>query len=167
MREPPDRIEALEQDLPHQRREWRAQRVGWWGLSAFVAAASLGVFGGGPLSHATAASPDGRVRIAYDRFVRTGTAARMVIRVEGHPAGQALRLRIGREFLDGVRLERITPEPASVEVDAAVVTLHLSASAAGGASVVVDFEPLHAGRLRGHLDVSGGPALTFTQLAFF
>jgi hypothetical protein len=118
MSQPRDRIEQLDDDLPYQRREWRAQRFGWWALTVFVAAAALGVFGGGPLSRATAASADGGLRLDYDRFVRSGAPARMLVHVAGSPApdpGRALHLEFSRDFIDaiGSSVSPRSPRPSS------------------------------------------------------
>ena len=170
MSQPRDRIEQLDDDLPYQRREWRAQRFGWWALTVFVAAAGLGVFGGGPLSRATASSADGGLRLEYERFVRSGAPARMLVHVAGSPAGdpgRALQLEFSRDFIDAIRLERVTPEPASILVGPDIVSLHLPDAGSGPVTVVLDFEPLRAGRLTGRVAAGGGRALTFRQLAYF
>ena len=64
----------LDRHLPFQRREWRAQQIGWIALGLFLAAALAGLFGGGPLSSARASDPGGGLTVDYQRFVRAGAS---------------------------------------------------------------------------------------------
>ena len=47
----------IEQDHDFQRRSWRLQRAGWIVLSLVLLAGLLGLFGSGPLAHATVGAP--------------------------------------------------------------------------------------------------------------
>jgi hypothetical protein len=104
----------IDEDLDFQRREWRAQRVGWALLSVFLIGATLGVFGGGgPLSSTKARADDGRLRVEYERFVRVGASSEITIET-----GTALRegdagfeVTLGRDYFDAIDIERAVPEP--------------------------------------------------------
>ena len=153
----------IDQNLEFQRREWRVQRLGWWALAAFIAAAILGVFGGGgPLGRARAATPDTALSVEYERFLRVGAATRLTIHVaRGGPAD----LRISRAWFDRMRLQRITPEPAAIDIG--VTETVLSFANAAPFTLVIDAEPLQSGRYRATLAVGGGPPLTFRQFVYF
>ncbi len=56
---PPPRTLDVEEDMAFQRRNWRAERIGWAAMVAIVIAAVLGLFASGPLSWATAQTPTG------------------------------------------------------------------------------------------------------------
>jgi hypothetical protein len=157
----------IDHNLEFQRREWQFQRIGWWALTVFVLAAALGAFGGGLLSAAAAGEPDGPLRIAYERFVRAGSTTRLVIqaRTEGDAAG--LTLQVDRAYFDAMRIERIVPEPASIAVEPAVVTLRFPAAAAGGITISIDAEPRGAGMHATAVRASNGGSLRLTQLAYF
>jgi hypothetical protein len=153
----------IDQNLAFQRREWRVQRFGWWLLTAFVVAAALGLFGGGVLSRAEARSPDGALSIRYERFVRVGAVMRLTVEATGPDRREVV---ISREYFEGLRIDRITPEPASLEVGRDDVRLTFSGGAADGLTVIIDCEPLHFGRA--HAAFRAGSAVArFTQLTYF
>lgn len=161
----------IDQDLAFQRHEWRAQRVGWWGLTAFVLAAALGVFGKGPLSHAQAGIPGTPLWVDYDRFVRVGSGTRIVVNGQAatHAASDSVFvLRMNRQYFDGIRIEQLSPQPISMTVGAEDVDLHFAGAAAGTpVTVVLDVEPLRAGRSHARFDTARGAHVSFTQFAYF
>ena len=88
----------LDQDLGFQRREWSLQRIGWWALTGFVVVASLGLFGGGPLSRGRVGDPGAAVWIEYERFVRVGARARLYVHFDSAPTADDVReVRVNRE----------------------------------------------------------------------
>lgn len=60
----------LHEDLAHERREWKLQRVGWALMALALLAAVLGLFGHGPLSETASASADGALTVRHQRFER-------------------------------------------------------------------------------------------------
>ncbi len=161
----------INQDLAFQRREWSVQRVGRWALAAFVVAAAVGLFGKGPLTQGQAGAPGTTLWIDYDRFVRVGTATRVYVNTQGaaDSSGAGLRLRVNREYFDSVRLEHVSPEPAALEIGARDVYLQFSphTSAAGPVTIVLDIEPLQAGRNAAQFSTGTGAQVGFTQFSFF
>lgn len=158
----------LDEDLEFQRREWRFQRAGWWGLSAFVLAAVLGAFGGGPLSAATATSAEGALRIEYERFVRVGTRTRLAIHAQ-MPSRQpnGLELTIDRSYFEAMRIERIAPEPVDLAIESSTVTLRFEPTARENVSVFVDLQPAGVGRHPTTVRVSGAGSVAIRQFAYF
>jgi hypothetical protein len=155
----------LAQDAAFQQREWRLQRVGWWGLGVFVAAAVAGLFGGGPLSRAHAATADARLAVDYQRFLRSGAAMRLTITLQ--PASPApVTVRLPRNYVDGIRLERVTPEPASVSLRDDVVELTFAGAAGDRLAIIIDAEPRGPGRLHGRIDTDRG-SLSFWHFVYF
>lgn len=161
----------IDQDLAFQRHEWKAQRVGWWALTAFVLAATLGVFGKGPLSHARAGTPGAPLWVDYDRFVRVGSGTRIVVNGQAAAHGGAdsvFVVRMNRQYFDGIRIEQLSPQPISMTVGADVVDLHFAGAAAGTrVTVVLDVEPLRAGRSHARFTTARGEHVSFTQFAYF
>lgn len=159
----------VKQDLEFQRREWRLQQVGWFALTAFVAAAALGLFGGGPLSPAHARGPGTGLEIDYDRFIRVGAATRVTVRgLTAARPGDPLQLRIPREYFESFRVDRISPEPDAMLVGAREVTLQYGAGPAdpSGLTVILDLEPIGTGRRAGAVRSNGAQA-SFWQFAYF
>ena len=166
MTERPRTIE-LAQDLAFQRREWSLQRIGWWALAAFVALAFLGLFGGGPLSRARAGDAGDPFWVEYERFVRIGAPTRLY--VHGRSAGAAgFRIRVSRRYFEGLRIERVTPEPALIEIGSADVSMRFDSETPGTEplTVIFDVQPLHAGRNAAELS-QNGVRVGFTQFAYF
>lgn len=159
----------LKQDLAFQRREWLAQRMGWWVLAVFVVAAVFGVFGGGPLSAAQAGAPGAPLWIEYERFVRLGAPTRISLHATVAASTSEIRLRIRRSYFEALKIDRMVPEPAAIAIGENDVTMRFDsvASGPGPFTVILDVEPLRAGRHRAAFDVNGGGELTFAQLAYY
>lgn len=133
----------------------------------FVLAALLGLFGGGPLSHTATADPGGALRVEYERFLRVGAPHRLVIRAQPTKGGgQPLRLQIDRAYVDAMTIERVQPEPESMEFGPAEVTLQFGA-AAGEIAILIDAEPRHAGREHARIRASNGGTVAIRQFIYF
>jgi hypothetical protein len=161
----------IDEDIAFQRREWRWQRIGRWILTALVLMAALGLFGNGPLSHATAGSADDAIRMEFERFIRVGATDRMVlhVRLEAGPGAAPIEVRLARAYFDGVRIHAITPPPLGIEVGPADVVVRFArpTGITGTATIVFEVEPLGIGRLRGTVRLPSRPPLSFSQFAFF
>jgi hypothetical protein len=161
-----DRSFQLNQDLEFQRREWAVQRASWWVLTAFVAAAALGLFGDGPLSSARAGRAGAPLWVEYERFVRAGATTRLS--VHARTSGRAsLELLLPRAYFESFRIEQIVPEPASIAIRPGDVSLQFAvAPGADPLTIVLDLEPLRPGRQRG-LFSAGGADVSVSQLVYF
>jgi hypothetical protein len=157
----------IDEDLTFQRREWHVQRIGWFLLCAFVLAALLGVFGSGPLSHARAGEPGSPLWVEYERFVRQGTGDRVTIHVPAGESRETLEIRVSRDYVDTLRIERITPEPDAMGVNGTDVVLRFLGDAANSSRVVLDVEPLTIGPKAATIGTQGAPSVTLTQLVYF
>lgn len=152
----------FDRHLPFQRREWRAQQIGWLALALFITAALAGLFGSGPLSAGRASDPRG-LAVEYQRFVRAGASQRLVFRLPP-PGSEPVELRLSRGYFDDVRIEQVLPEPASMTTGAEWVTFEF---APGTRAVAVDGEPLGPGRLALTAATASGASLALWQLAYF
>ena len=72
---PPD-IELAE-DMEFQRKNWRAERIGWAVLAFILLAAALGLFGQGPLGGTVVAAGDDSLSLTYERFWRLSSPTRL------------------------------------------------------------------------------------------
>lgn len=159
----PAGFHELDRHLPFQRREWRAQQIGWLALALFVAAALAGLFGSGPLSGARIADPRGGLAVDYQRFVRAGAAQRLLFEIDA-PSARSVELRLSRRYLDAVRVEHVLPPPASTTATPEWTTFVF---APGTRVVALDGEPIGPGRLALSAATGTGAALSLWQLAYF
>lgn len=104
----------VHEDMPLQIKVWKVERIGWYLLFLIMLVALLGLFGAGPLSKAEAVSPNGDLRIQYDRFDRNGASNEMVVKAKADEQGKVW-LVIDGALLQRFTIEGIQPEPASAE----------------------------------------------------
>lgn len=157
----------VDQDLVFERRVWVFQRVGWAVMTAAVLAALLGLLGPGPASSARAGTPDGTLASEYSRFVRASAETRLSVSFgRGAVQGEEVRLWIDRRYLEQASIERVTPEPASVEVGGDRLVYVFSAAAGESGQVTFSLTPRAFGRWRARIGVEGGPTLAFGQFVF-
>jgi hypothetical protein len=135
----------------------------------FVLAALGRLFGGGPLSSAGARASNGRLSVAYERFVRVGAENRIRVQASGaRSGGERFELTLARDFFDRQRVQRITPEPADIVMgDRDVVLTFDGAAHEGGAVAVLDVEPRRPGVLTGRFAIADGTWVGLTQFAYF
>ena len=103
----------LEQDLRHERREWRIERFAWVIFALILIAALSGLLGEGPLSRAEVES-SGAVPLAvhYERFARRQLPTQINLRLANGLPDAAPQILINRAYLDNVDVHSIVPEPS-------------------------------------------------------
>ena len=117
--------------LEFQRNNWRAERVGWAALAAVVLAALLGLFGDGVLSNDEAASADGMLTVAYRRFLRAESPAKLeVTAAQALADGGRLAIRLDAAWLARFEIVAIEPEPESTTLAADRTTFLFATTAA-------------------------------------
>lgn len=166
-RRPAGRIQ-LDVDHEFQRRMHGIQRVSWGIMAALLVVALLGLFGSGPLSQATISGGSPPARLEYQRFARLDapTSLRAWL-ATGPGTGGAARLRLDHEYLRGVRVEGITPDPARVVSRVDGVDFDFPAGPGlAHVEVVIRLTPERAGRLRGRVDLGDGRSRALTQYVY-
>lgn len=155
----------VSQDLPFQRRMWRAQRIGWALMLLTLAAGVGGVFGEGPLARGRAGDPTGPLSVDYERISRYFSPDQ--IRISAAPeavTADTLRIWLDEAFLAGLRIDRITPEPARVASGAGRIEYAFLVTDPGArATVVFDVAPGRPWLRRGHVGLDRGTPLAVTQ----
>ena len=158
-----DTIE-INEDRGFQRREWRFERAGWTVMALVVAAALLGVFGYGPVSHASAGDPE-TLAVDYDRVQRASAPAEYLFRVApGLAADGELRLRFDAALTAEMELDSILPEPREVRSGPGYTEFAFATD--GGdrpAEIVFLFKPATFGHVRGRVTSDGAPPLVLDQ----
>lgn len=158
----------LNEDRAFQERQWRFQRVGSLLLAAIVVLGLLGLFGTGPLSSTTAGSTDVGLRLAYERFVRHDGQTSVEINVSpGLASDGQVEIWVSNTCLDGVDIERISPEPDQIRSeDDRLVYVFPTANADTPISVTFSLRPDALWRLSGEIGITGGPSLSFNQVSY-
>ncbi len=156
------------QDLDFEHRSWNVERIGWVILSLILGAAFLGLLGEGPLSAATAGEDGAPLQVQYGRFVRHRGSTQMAFKLQpGAIQGDEARVWVAQEYLDGVELQNVIPQPDSVEAgpDRYVYVFKLSEPEAG-ANISFDLMPIRNGVRKARVGLEGGPELNFTQVVW-
>jgi hypothetical protein len=151
----------VNEELPFQARFRRIQQAAAALAVLLLLAALLGVFGTGPLAHATATSAGG-LRVEYDRFVRAEASTTLTISL---PEGEGkTNVALSRDFLDKTDIAQVTPDPDSVTAlpDRVVYTIDQHSPA----QVQMSITPVQMG-IR-HATVYGphGQTVHFTQIVY-
>ncbi|MDX2003731.1 MAG: hypothetical protein SFU83_00510 [Meiothermus sp.] len=158
------------QDLEFEGRQWRAQLAGWWVMLLGLLLAVLGLLGrGGPLGGGRA---DGEgLSLEYVRLLHHLEPLSLEVRLSPQaPAagGDRVRLALSQEWLAGVRLNAVTPQPESVELrpDRVIYTFSVAPGADRPAEVRFAYEAEEVGALRGWVELEGGGRVEFGQWVY-
>jgi hypothetical protein len=151
----------IEQDLPFQQRVWTTQRIGWIVMAVLVIAASVGLFGTGPVSNSSVASPG--LEVEYERFGRLQQPTTIRFRVDAD-TNETAKIFVGRKYLESVQVEQITPEPDKVE--AAAQWFIYSFTRQGPTAVTFHVRPDEFGVLSGEARLAQGETIAFWQLIY-
>lgn len=158
----------VDQDLDFERAVWVVQRVGWAAMTLVLVAALAGLLGPGPASWTKAEAPDGDLVAEYHRFVRANGPTDLEVSL-GRAAVRdgRVRLWLDRAYLGGAEIERVTPEPESVEVGPDRL-VYVFAVSRGGQAARVSFalSPRTAGPWDARLGVEDGADLAFRQFVY-
>lgn len=125
----------LAEDMRHQRREWKAEHIGWWVMGAILLAAVVGLAGAGPLSGTTAGTPNSPLWIEYPRFARYQAPMEIKVHFQPPPTG-VVRLAMDREFYASTESE-ISPPPEKTDLRGDRVTFVFPAGPARGETGVI------------------------------
>ena len=102
----------IRQDLDFQRRWTIVQRVGFVVFLLMFAAAVVGIFGTGPLAHATATGPGGAFSVEYDRFVRTAQSSSLQVSPSTQQGGGG-DIAVASSYANAIDVTDVTPQPDS------------------------------------------------------
>jgi hypothetical protein len=151
----------LNENPGFQRAQLRVARVAVVLFLVVIVLALLGLFGSGPLSHATAGAPGGSVSVDYQRFLRLGHLTEVAVHL---PAGRGTTtLAIDQGYLGGFEVGRILPEPDTQTSRGG--RLELTYEDRGPRLVRVDLTPYTIGLRRAGLAVDGR-RVSFRQLVY-
>ncbi len=104
---------AVGSDLEFQRRWWKFENVTWWLFAVIVLMDILGCFGRGPLANAKVQTPDGTMKIKYERIERLSTPSLITIEFGGSAIkDEKLQLLVSESLVKRLGNQRVVPQPA-------------------------------------------------------
>jgi hypothetical protein len=165
----PDSSELeLKQDLDFERRSWTIERIGWTVMGLVVLAALTGLFGAGPLSATTAGEKGGPLWLEYPRFGRLKAPLMLRVHLGPNTLQQGpVRLWLGRDYLESVQIEAVTPPPEEVEAGPERLTYVFPVSEPSRSTAVTFFlKADQIGRQGGCIGLVEGPTLCFRQFIY-
>lgn len=91
--------------------QWRWERIGWALIAVVVVAAALGLFGGGPISKATATAAQGDVtyEVEYEKWNRMNHVSLLIVRVHAPGATGDLNVTFSREMAEITTIRSSSP----------------------------------------------------------
>lgn len=159
----------IDEDMPFQRKDWVAQRIGWVLMGLIVLAALLGLTGRGAMSSAVAGEKQGALWVEYNRYARFQTPERVHLHWgPGAADGEGIvRVWVNNGLLEQNKLERITPEPKRMLTGSDRITLEFeqdSGSTEGSATLDLNVEQI--GRCDVEIGIDHGPQVRFRQFVY-
>ncbi|HSF30655.1 MAG TPA: hypothetical protein VLK82_09330 [Candidatus Tectomicrobia bacterium] len=158
----------LNQDLDFERRSWIIERIGWVIMAVAGVAALAGLLGTGPISDTTAGELGGPLWLEYSRFGRF--RAPLTLRIHlGPNANQhgTVRVWLSRDYLEGVQIEQVSPQPDRVEAGPERLTYVFPVSELSRATALTfSLKTAKIGRQRGCVGLATAVPVCFSQLIY-
>lgn len=158
----------VNEDLEFQRREWRAERIGWALLFLLILVAAVGLFGHGPLSWTSATSRDGTLEVSFERFGRNGGTQSLVVRAGASSAAdREWQLDVGDDYVGAVKFTSISPQPdATDRIPGGIRYTFSQAEPAADLEVTFELTPDSLWSVSGELRLAGHEPVTVQQFFF-
>lgn len=160
------------QEIDHERREWKIERIAWMVFLLIIIAGLAGLFGNGPLAHGTAGVENSALWVAYERLDRVQDDSKLDIFIGAQAIREGgVRLSLNRDYVEALDIQRVRPEPRSQTVvgDRVVYEFHAQAPDQGSLQpfqVTMDYEARDFGNVEAQVALEGGLTLTFTQFIY-
>lgn len=158
----------LDDDMEFQHRQWFWQRLGWIVITLLLLAAVLGFFGSGLLDRTEAGERGSKFWLEYNRFgrLKAETSELQIHLGAGASTGGKARVRFSRDYMEGIEVMGMTPQPESIEAAPDYYTYVFNVPDGQQATIVINLEPERAGRLKGQVGLEGGPSVDFSQIIY-
>lgn len=136
--------------------------------AVILLAAFAGLLGGGPLRGATAGGENEPLEVQYGRFARHHAPTQIKVMLKpGAVSGDAARVWIDRQYLDGVELQAIVPEPESTEAGPDRMTYAFKVNQSDQpTNITFNVMPERAGVRNVRVGLHGGPTLNFRHIVY-
>jgi hypothetical protein len=158
----------IKEDLEHERREWKVQRIAWILMALVLVAAVLGLFGDGLFSEGTASTPDGSFALDYPRLARFEAPTTLTARFAPPAADEeSLSLWLEGSYLRDLEIERMTPEPESTMTeDGGVRFVYAARETSEPFEVTLHVRFERFGSVSGRVGTSSGAALSVRHFVY-
>ncbi|MDH0747819.1 hypothetical protein N5D61_15895 [Pseudomonas sp. GD03842] len=164
-REMHDREYPVDEDIALQRKIWRFERIGWYGLLAVVVLTLLGLFSHGPLSSTQVSSARHDLEVSYERFHRNGATNTLIIRSHGQP-GAVHVLVIAPSLLEGFSVDSLQPQPVHSSGSSTGLRLTVQADAQGESVTYLGLRADGIGLYSSTLRIDGGGEVLLKQFIY-
>lgn len=149
---------AVGEDLDFQRKWWKFESFMWWLILLVLLLNFAGVFGRGPVAHATIAND--AMLVKYERVERTGTPSILEVQFQPTVLGREhVKLYVSQSVVDELGAQRVIPSPSDTAVGRGGLTYSFSADEAPGA-VQFALQPSRPGIFYFTLQVPGSSAIS-------
>lgn len=156
----------IDADLAHQRREWRAEHIGWWLMALLLSGALLGLFGDGPVGKASVGEPAG-LMVEYDRLQRSSAPTEWRLHIDaGLVRDDTVRVRFDQVLIDDIQIDSIVPEPREVVAGTGWTEFVFDVAPGADARVNVQFRPNTFGRRSGRVAAQGASPVLVDQFIY-
>ncbi len=157
----------IDENLAVQKREAQAESIGQGFLAAFLLAALLGLFGGGPFSQATAGADDSALRVEYARFSRmqASTDLKVYARPQVTQDGTTT-VSFTQESLQDVQVVAISPAALDERGGSGLVRYRFRLVAGEPAVITFRVKVERAGLRQSRVQLDSGPAVEFQQWVY-
>jgi hypothetical protein len=155
----------IREDMAYQRKVWRFERYGWYGLVLLILLALAGLFSGGILSAKNVRSQDGEVRVEYEMFHRNGASEPMKITVKG-AADSTVEVALEGELLEGFTVETLLPEAVRARGDSQGIRLWVRTDSQGQASLYLPLRSNGVGLFRSRIATASSRGVALDQFIF-
>ncbi len=138
-------------------------------MAIAIVAALLGLLGTGPLNSATLGKGEAPLSIReYERFIHFMAPTSLRVRLNPVAAdGKEARLWFSEEYLEGVQVQKVTPQPKSVEAGSGRLIYVFEINESGQPTdVTFNLQPEKIGPLKGRIGYNGRESLGFAQFVY-
>ena len=156
----------IDEDMEFQRRSWIVQRIGWAICALIILLAALGLFGDGILSNVQAGEQEGPLWLEYPRFERFEDEFQIKVHANEGAAEGEIRIQLDQNYLDGVEVNSISPEPDTELIDTNGITYVFKTN--GNSPFTAHFYVIarKAGSLSGRFRLQNGETVGFSQFIY-
>lgn len=155
--------------MTFQRRSWSVQRIGWIVMLLLIVAGLAGLFGSGPVAHASVGSRESTLFLKYDRFVRLYARHTVSVEVDEPVAAtdSTAQVWLDQEWLSGNEIVSIIPTPVeSWNAGGRIYYLFRIVPGSGRSVITIAMNSQSAGFRNGRIGLASQAGHSFWQFTY-